>query len=162
MARAETLNFRHLDVTRARSDDLDTSFQTAVGLSQQQVAYATASLYCRVARLEGQVIGAYSMREPYPAESLFAGGSTDPAALAAFHLQWVGVRTDFRRRGLGGWLVGHAIGVAETKGAQCLDVSFAEQGDHVAVAGALFVALGFVQREAAAGQLGFRYQLIPE
>lgn len=55
----------------------------------------------RVAKLDGAAIGAYRLRR---------------AADARFVLAALGVHPPYRGRGAGRWLLGHALGVAESKG----------------------------------------------
>lgn len=64
--------------------------------------------YLRVAKQDEQVVGAYLMRR----------GSGD-----AFYLDYLAVIGEHRNQGLGSWLTGHAIGIAESKGGRQLRVS---------------------------------------
>ena len=57
--------------------------------------------YLRVAKQDEVVVGAYLMRR---------------AAGDAFYLDYLAVISEHRNRGLGSWLTGHAIGIAESKG----------------------------------------------
>ncbi|MFK7914431.1 MAG: GNAT family N-acetyltransferase [Pseudomonadales bacterium] len=63
--------------------------------------------YLRVAKQEEVVVGAYLMRR----------GAGD-----AFYLDYLAVISEHRNRGLGSWLTGHAIGIAESKGGRQLRV----------------------------------------
>lgn len=57
--------------------------------------------FLRVAKHEGRVTGAYGIR---------------PLEATRYELVTLIVAAGYRRRGLGRWLLGHAIGLAETKG----------------------------------------------
>lgn len=59
----------------------------------------------RVAKLDGAVVGAYRLRR---------------LAATRFLLAALGVRPAYRGRGAGRWLLGHALGVAESKGGRCV------------------------------------------
>ena len=59
--------------------------------------------WMRVAKLGGEVIGVYAIHPVSPIE---------------FRIDAVAVVPPWRRQGLGSWLLRHAIGVCETKGAR--------------------------------------------
>lgn len=88
----------------------------------------------RVAKLDGSVIGAYRLRRT---------GETSYAIKA------VVVDENYRGRGVGRWLLGHAIGIAELKGGRIVDAPL--------VAGSFFARVGF----EPAGD-GLRLTLSPE
>ena len=81
---------------------------------------ATADV--RQARLAGELVGAYRLER---------------LARTRFRVVAVVVVADWRRRGFGTWLLRHAIGLAESRGARVID---AAPGD----AEAFFRASGFV------------------
>ena len=64
--------------------------------------YAHAE-FMRVAKLDDEVVGVYVVEAMTPTR---------------YQLRNLGVAEGYRRKGLGGWLLGHAIGLAETKGAR--------------------------------------------
>jgi N-acetylglutamate synthase-like GNAT family acetyltransferase len=64
-----------------------------------------AGRHLRVAAHNDQVVGAYLV------ESIDA---------LTYRIRWVAVETVFRHKGLGSWLIGHAIGISESKGARTL------------------------------------------
>lgn len=66
-------------------------------------APAAALDLVRVAKFEGRIIGAYGIR---------------PLTPTRFELVALRVAPGYRRSGLGRWLLGHAIGLAEAKGAR--------------------------------------------
>ena len=84
-------------------------------------AYAHTE-FMRVAKLEDAVIGVYVV------EALTS---------TRYQLRNLSVAEGYRRQGLGGWLLGHAIGLAETKGAREIFVASTPLRG-------LFVKIGFV------------------
>ena len=60
----------------------------------------------RVAKLDGAIVGAYQIERLAP---------------TAFVIVALCVVEDCRGRGLGGWLLGHAIGTAESQGARRIE-----------------------------------------
>ena len=84
-------------------------------------AYAHTD-FMRVAKLHDVVVGVYVVEAMTPLR---------------YQLRNLSVAEGYRRKGLGGWLLGHAIGLAETKGAR-----------EIFVAGrplrGLFAKIGFV------------------
>ncbi len=91
--------------------------------------------WVRVAKLDGEVIGVYAVH---------------PLSRVEFCIDVVAVAPPFRGQGLGSWLLRHAMGVCETKGAQQI-VTDGEPGT------SMFALAGFV---ADGGCL--RLTLIPE
>ena len=59
--------------------------------------------WVRVAKREGEVIGVYAVH---------------PVGKVEFRIDALAVAPPYRRQGLGSWLLRHAIGVCETKGAR--------------------------------------------
>ena len=92
------------------------------GVGAERLRNLESEPFIRVAKVSDEVVGAYLLTQ-----------QDDPQR---FRLEGLAVEEGFRGRGLGSWLVGHAIGVAESKG-----------GRHVitarAYAGELFARLGF-------------------
>ena len=76
----------------------------------------------RVAKFADAVVGVYAIR---------------PLSPLAFRLEVLVVTKAFRRRGVGRWLLGHAIGLAESKGGRELAVSDGQ-------ARRFFLSAGFV------------------
>ena len=64
----------------------------------------------RVAKVDGRVIGAYRLAQL--AETRFA-------------IKAIAVREAYRGRGVGRWMLGHAIGIAELKGARVISTPLA-------------------------------------
>ena len=91
----------------------------------------------RVAKIKEQVIGGYAMYLPSHAKP-------------SHELAMVMVLEPYWRNGVGRWLVGHAIGVAESRGGRQLLAPLAGPGD-------FFLGLGFQ------GQPNdYRFTMIPE
>ena len=59
--------------------------------------------WIRIAKLDGEVVGAYAVR---------------PLSGVEYRIDAVVVARPYRQQGLGSWLLRHAIGICETKGAQ--------------------------------------------
>ena len=95
----------------------------------------------RVAKLGECIIGCYAMLEPT---------LIDDQVARTFVLAMVMVEPNYQGNGVGRWLVGHAIGVAETKGGRHLAAQLAGPA-------AFFTGLGF---QSTAG--GFQFDMHPE
>ncbi|MBL6813884.1 MAG: GNAT family N-acetyltransferase [Pseudomonadales bacterium] len=95
----------------------------------------------RVAKLGEQIIGCYAMHEPT---------LVDDQVERTFLLAMVAVEPNYRSNGVGRWLVGHAIGVAETKGGRHLAAQLAGPA-------AFFIGLGFHTTAE-----GFQFDMYPE
>ncbi|MGE0625925.1 MAG: GNAT family N-acetyltransferase [Pseudomonadales bacterium] len=76
----------------------------------------------RVAKLDGEAVGVYQLRVLTP---------------TCYELIALAVAPDCRHRGLGRWLLGHAIGIAESRGGREIRCRAAE-------ARGLFARTGFV------------------
>ena len=96
----------------------------------------------RVAKLGEQVIGSYAMYLPLAAQQ-DTGAQT-------FVLAMVMVEPSYQRNGVGRWLVGHAIGVAESKGGRYLATQLTQPAD-------FFIGLGFKSYDG-----GFRFAMYRE
>lgn len=59
--------------------------------------------WIRVAKLDGDVVGVYAVR---------------PLSNVEYRIDAVAVAPPYRKQGLGSWLLRHAVGICETKGAQ--------------------------------------------
>lgn len=97
----------------------------------------------RVAKLGEQIIGCYAMQEP-------ALPSCDVVEVPAFALTMVMVSPSYQRNGVGRWLVGHAIGVAESKGGRRLEAPLPGPAN-------FFAGLGFESM-----QTGYCFAMYPE
>ena len=102
---------------------------------------APAPEVLRVAKLGERIIGCYAMHEPR---------IIDDQVAQTFVLAMVMVEPNYQGNGVGRWLVGHAIGVAESKGGRHLAAELAGPA-------AFFTGLGF---QSTAG--GFQFDMHPE
>jgi N-acetylglutamate synthase-like GNAT family acetyltransferase len=129
------LGFRDIEVVRADPEDLPTDLSA---LHQQTVAPGAEQIL-RVAKLNEVIIACYAMHGP-------VAESTD------YVLQMVMVQQEYRQQKVGRWLIGHAIGVAESKGGRGLTVPYDAHQN-------FFKVLGF-NPDSASG--GWRFQMIQE
>ena len=102
---------------------------------------APAPEVLRVAKLGERIIGCYAMNEPTP---------IDDQGARSFSLAMVIVEPNYQGNGVGRWLVGHAIGVAESKGGRHLEARLHGPAD-------FFIGLGFEATDD-----GFRFDMHPE
>ena len=133
------LGFRDIEVFSADPKDLPADLST---IYTQTVAAGTAEIL-RVAKLNEVIIACYAMHGPLLEEG---ESNTD------YVLQMVAVQEQYRHQNVGRWLMGHAIGVAESKGGRGLQVPHTAHQD-------FFLTLGF-KADATIG--GFRFQMIQE
>ena len=96
-----TLNLREVEIFRPYGNESPEDLLWAEGVSDEQVQGWMSAELVRVAKLGPMVIGMYAMDR---------GQDLD------FILHGVVVEPSWRKQGLGRWLVGHALGVAESKG----------------------------------------------
>ena len=139
------LGFRDIEVFSAQPQDLPADLSA---IYAQTVAADTAQIL-RVVKLNDMIIAGYAMHGPLAHRSArgdSASGDTD------YVLQMVAVQEQYRHQNVGRWLMGHAMGVAESKGGRGLKVPHTAHQD-------FFLALGF-KADAAIG--GFRFQMIQE
>ncbi|MDG1123973.1 MAG: GNAT family N-acetyltransferase [Pseudomonadales bacterium] len=133
------LGFREIEVFSADPKDLPADLSA---IYAQTVAAGTAQIL-RVAKLNEVIIACYAMHGP-----LLEEGESD----TDYVLQMVAVQEQYRHQNVGRWLMGHAIGVAESKGGRGLQVPHTAQQD-------FFLTLGFKADETIGG---FRFQMIQE
>ena len=133
------LGFRDIEVFSADPKDLPADLSI---IYAQTVAAGTAEIL-RVAKLNEGIIACYAMHGPLLEEG---ESNTD------YVLQMVAVQEQYRHQNVGRWLMGHAIGVAESKGGRGLQVPHTAHQD-------FFLTLGF-KADATIG--GFRFQMIQE
>lgn len=129
------LNIREIEVFRPYTNEVPEDLLLAEPFSASEVDAWLQADMVRVAKRKEEVLAVYAM---------------DPGDNLVFHLHGVVVAQRWRKQGLGRWLVGHAIGVAESKGAR-----------HVQVLNPktlrFWRSLNFVEDGA-----GMRFDLIPE
>ena len=102
---------------------------------------APAPEVLRVAKLGERIIGCYAMHEPTP---------IDDQVARTFSLAMVTVEPNYQGNGVGRWLIGHAIGVAESKGGRHLEARLYGPAD-------FFKGLGFQATDD-----GFRFDMYRE
>jgi len=102
---------------------------------------APAPEVLRVAKLGERIIGGYAMHEPT---------TIDDQVARTFSLAMVMVEPNYQGNGVGRWLIGHAIGVAESKGGRHLEARLSGPAD-------FFKGLGFHATDD-----GFRFDMYPE
>ena len=90
--------------------------------SRERVERYLGDDYTRIAKYDDRVIGVYALARHSP---------------TVFELMNIAVAEEFRGTGLGRWLLGHAIGLAESKGARVVEVGTGNSS---------FGALKFYQR----------------
>lgn len=95
--------FRAQDVSifRPYPDEVPWELLADSGVDEQALAAVMDLNFLRVAKHEGRVLGVYGIR---------------PRTATCYELVTLIVAEGWRRKGLGRWLLGHAIGLAETKG----------------------------------------------
>jgi len=130
-----SVNLRDVEVFRPYANEVPEHLLWAEQLSEAQVERWLSADMIRIAKKDEQILAMYAMDR--------GDGTT-------YLLQGLVVAPAWRRQGLGRWLVGHAIGVAEAKGARHL--RFAGRG-----ASRFFGSIGFVRDGD-----GQRFDLIPE
>lgn len=92
---------RDVQVLRPYRDEIPWEHLEA-GLAGDEAALAALDLdYLRIARYQGEFAGFYAIT---------------PRSPTRFELLALSVAPAYRRQGLGRWLLGHALGLAETKG----------------------------------------------
>ena len=102
---------------------------------------APAPEVLRVAKLGERIIGCYAMHAPT---------SIDKQVARTFSLAMVMVEQNCQGNGVGRWLIGHAIGVAESKGGRHLEARLSGPAD-------FFSGLGFHATDD-----GFIFDMYPE
>ncbi|MEM7077288.1 MAG: GNAT family N-acetyltransferase [Pseudomonadota bacterium] len=126
---------RSVEVFRPYNNEFPGELLWDQGVDDARLDIWADAAIVRIAKQDEQILGIYAM---------------DREGSAAFHLHGVIVAPPARRRGLGRWLVGHAIGVAESKGGRYLLAP-------VAGASRMLSRIGFARTAD-----GLRFDLLPE
>ena len=129
------LSLRDFEVFRGDPAALPEAMATALA------TIAPAPEVLRVAKLGERIIGCYAMNESTP---------IDDQGARSFSLAMVIVEPNYQGNGVGRWLVGHAIGVAESKGGRHLEARLHGPAD-------FFKGLGFQPTHD-----GFIFDMYPE
>ena len=70
-------------------------------LAELHKAYGNEADLLRIARINEQIVAGYALLSPIERRGYF-------------DLNWISVLPEFRRQGVGRWMAGHAMGVAES------------------------------------------------
>ena len=92
-----------LYIYRPYDDEVPQDLLAAAAVDEDALAVVLERRLLRVAKLDGVAVGAYGIR---------------PLDSTRYELVLLVVADDYRRHGFGRWLLGHAIGLAEAKGAR--------------------------------------------
>jgi GNAT superfamily N-acetyltransferase len=100
-----SLRLRDVHIFRPYPDEVPWDLLTSESSESSEAALAAVLELnlVRVAKLGDRVVGAYGIR---------------PLSATRFELVALVVAEGYRRQGLGRWLLGHALGLAESKGAR--------------------------------------------
>lgn len=129
------INLREIEIFKPYNNEFPESILTGEGATDACIEVWLESQTLRVAKIGATVLGCYAM---------------DRNSTFEFQLHGVVVDPPVRKQGLGRWMVGHAIGVAESKGGRHLRL--AEKR-----ASRCFDHIGFIKSEA-----GWQFDLIQE
>jgi ribosomal protein S18 acetylase RimI-like enzyme len=119
---AKSFEPRDARVLRPYPEELPWDLLLDADPSRQRIESYLSNDFTRVAKLGDEVIGVYALVRHDP---------------ITFELMNIAVRNEYQGSGLGRRLLGHAIGLAESKGARIIDVGTGNSS---------FVALAFYQR----------------
>lgn len=102
-----SFSLRDVKITRAREGEMPWTLLLDADPSKSRVESYLSDEFTRIAIYGDEVIGVYAMTKHAPTR---------------FEVMNIAVRENFQGKGLGRWLLGHAIGVAESKGARVIEV----------------------------------------
>jgi GNAT superfamily N-acetyltransferase len=125
------LHVPSLKIYRPYPDEAPWELLTLAGVGEEALRAAVPLDQARVAKHDGRVIGAYAVRA---------------VDAVRWELLALAVVDGYRRQGLGRWLLGHAIGLAESRGAREVAVSACPAGLPAAAA-RLLTGSGFMPDE---------------
>lgn len=92
---------RHLETFRPWAHEMPWDLLLRVGADRQALQEVVALELVRVAKLEGRIVAAYGIRPETPTR---------------YELVALAVEDAWRGRAFGRWLMGHALGLAESRG----------------------------------------------
>ena len=132
---AVSMNFREIEIFKPYANEFPEHLLTDAGAADEVVEQWQAAELLRIAKRGESILGMYAMHR---------------VDKESFHLSGVVVDFPQRHQGLGRWLTGHAIGVAESKGGRHLFLP--------SVGGSrCFTHMGFQRRDE-----GFYFDMIQE
>lgn len=99
------INLRQVEIFKPYANELPEQLLVDAGADEAQLAAWLQAPILRVAKLQDELLAAYAMQRDDQ---------------QTFALHGVVVEPRRRKQGLGRWLTGHAIGVAESKGGRRL------------------------------------------
>ena len=126
------INHRQIEMFRADEADLPKV------LAELHKAYGNEADLLRIARINEQIVAGYALLSPIERQGYF-------------DLNWISVLPEFRRQGVGRWMAGHAMGVAESKSGRGLRTRHRESERFFRVLGFTVVPTG-----------GFTLEFFPE
>ena len=126
------INHRQIEMFRADEADLPKV------LAELHKKYGGQADLLRIAKINEQIVAGYALVSPTERQGYF-------------DLKWIGVLPEFRRQGVGRWMAGHAMGVAESKSGRGLRTIHADPEQ-------FFQELGFAHTPAD----GFTMEFFPE
>ena len=130
-----TFEARAVDIFRPYRDEIPWQLLLQADPDEHRVRQYADPDWTRIAKFDGEVVGVYVVRANTPLE---------------YQILNLAVAAPYRGKGLGSWLLGHAIGISESKGArEIVTAGFAQTS--------LFLRVGF---EPAGEQA--RLMLMPE
>lgn len=130
-----TFEARAVDIFRPYRDEMPWQLLLQADPDEHRVRQYADPDWTRIAKFDGEVVGVYVVRANTPLE---------------YQILNLAVAAPCRGKGLGSWLLGHAIGISESKGArEIVTTGFAQTS--------LFLRVGF---EPAGEQA--RLTLMPE
>jgi GNAT superfamily N-acetyltransferase len=129
---------RDARIFRPYPDEVPWDLLESVGADSEVLRQVQEQNLVRVAKLQERVIAAYAIR---------------PLTPTCFELVALAVAEGYRGKGLGRWLLGHAIGLAESRGAR--EIRF--RGPGLTPRQTFLTGVGFVESEG-----GLLLTLTPE
>ena len=126
---------RAVDLFRPYQNEIPWQLLLQADPDEQRVRRYADPDWTRIAKFDGALVGVYVVRANTPLE---------------YQILNLAVAVSYRGKGLGSWLLGHAIGISESKGArEIVTMGFAQTS--------LFARVGFERAGATA-----RLMLTPE
>ena len=99
----KTFEARAVDIFRPYTDEIPWQLLGEADPDESRVRQYADPDWTRIAKFDGEVVGVYVVRVNSPLE---------------FQILNLAVAAPYRGKGLGSWLLGHAIGISESKGAR--------------------------------------------